>query len=137
MPPSGQLEDDLVAGIAAWIEAGAAWPKGLVLQQTPKITEDDRDWWCYQPLADPLVPVVDDGGWCRNEIDRFVFDRLHREDLRPAEEAAPAPLGRRVHFALTGLPPDAQTAALLQEDGSDSWYEELVDRLLEDPAYGE
>lgn len=135
MPPSGQLEDSLVGGVAAWVAAGADWPSGLELKKASKIDESDREWWCYQPVADPAVPEVDDNGWCRNEIDHFVFQRLRQEDVSPAAEAEPQKLARRVHFALTGLPPSDETASLLQSD--DGWYESLVDQLLESSSYGE
>lgn len=135
MPPSGQLEESVVNGVAAWVAAGANWPNGLVLKNIKKIDEKDRDWWCYQPVADVAVPDVDDNGWCRNEIDHFIFQRLSKENLNPASEAEPQKLARRVHFALTGLPPDDKTAAVFQ--GEDGWYESLVDELLESPAYGE
>ncbi|MEO9594894.1 c-type cytochrome domain-containing protein, partial [Rhodopirellula bahusiensis] len=75
MPPAGQLKDPVVEGFANWISAGAPWPEGLILEPTPVITEDDREWWCYQPIADPVVPDIDHNGWCRNEIDRFVVHR--------------------------------------------------------------
>jgi len=135
MPPSGQLEDSLVDGVAAWVAAGADWPNGLQLKKISKIDAKDRDWWCYQPVADPAVPVVDDNGWCRNEIDHFVFQRLSQENVSPASEAEPQKLARRVHFALTGLPPNDETALLLKS--KEGWYESLVDQLLENTSYGE
>ncbi|QEG02739.1 Planctomycete cytochrome C [Stieleria maiorica] len=135
MPPSGQLEDSVTAGIEQWIQADSPWPTGLVLKPMAKITDQDRDWWCYQPIADPDVPEVDDEGWCRNEIDHFVFRRLDQEGLRPASEPDARTLLRRVHFAVTGLPPHDQAAQSITND--DNWYETLVDQLLDDPAYGE
>ena len=135
MPPGGQLEAKVADGIAAWIKAGSRWPRGLVLKPTPKITAKDREWWCYQPIGNPAVPAVDDDGWCRNEIDRFVFRRHQDSGLKPAPEAESRRLARRVHFALTGLPPDERTASSLA--GGSDWYESLVDRLLQDTAYGE
>lgn len=114
MPPTGRLEEPVADGIAAWIKAGSRWPRGLVLKPTPKITEMDRAWWCYQPIADPAVPDVDENGWCRNEIDRFIFDRLKREGLAPSEEADASKLARRVHFAVTGLPPTQEVADSIQ-----------------------
>jgi len=130
MPPSGRLDAEVADGIAAWIEAGSGWPQGLVLAPAPKITDEDRDWWCYQPPGDPAVPEVDDDGWCRNPIDHFVFERLQREGLRPAPAAEPSRLVRRVSFAVTGLPP----AASVQPPDT---FEDLVDQLLDDSAYGE
>jgi len=135
MPPSGQLEDSLVDGVAAWVAAGAAWPNGLQLKNISKIDEKDRDWWCYQPVADSAVPEVEDNGWCRNEIDHFVFQRLSQANVSPASEAEPQKLARRVHFALTGLPPNDETALLLKS--KEGWYESLVDQLLEGSSYGE
>lgn len=135
MPPSGQLDDSRVSGVAAWVAAGADWPAGLELVKVSGIDESDREWWCYQEIADPAVPEVDDEGWCRNGIDHFVFRRLSENDIRPAAEAEPKKLARRVHFALTGLPPNDETDSLLES--GEEWYELLVDQLLESPSYGE
>jgi len=135
MPPSGQLKEGVVDGIAKWIESGAKWPQGVVLKPTPKITESDRDWWCYQPISHPSVPEVDDNGWCRNEIDRFLFARLKREGVTPTPEVDPHKLARRVHFSVSGLPPDESTRQLIESDPN--WYETLVDELLKSSAYGE
>jgi hypothetical protein len=135
MPPSGQLEEKVADGIQSWITAGSPWPKGLVLTPPPKITEKDREWWSYQPVADPAVPKLENNGWCRNDIDHFILDRLRREGISPSPEADPAKLARRVHYAVTGLPPDEQLQSAIT--AGDGWYEALVDRLLESPAYGE
>ncbi|KLU02364.1 putative transmembrane protein [Rhodopirellula islandica] len=135
MPPSGPLEDSMVEGIAAWVAAGADWPNGLQLKKISKIDEHDRDWWCFQPVGDPSVPEVDDKGWCRNEIDHFVFQRLAEDNVHPASEAERTKLARRVHFSLTGLPPDDETAWLLESE--EGWYETLVEQLLDGSAYGE
>jgi len=148
MPPSGQLEDSMIGGVAAWVAAGADWPNGLELKNVAEIDENDRDWWCYQPVVTPAVPDVNDNGWCRNEIDHFVFQRLSQDDVSPATEAEPQKLARRVHFSVTGLPP-RQTVVDLMKDphatGSFTrsttqeidWYESLVDQLLQNSAYGE
>lgn len=135
MPPTGPLEEEYVDGIVDWIKAGSPWPRGLELKATPKITDEDRDWWCYQPIAAPTVPKVEDNGWCRNEIDRFVLARLDREGISPTHAADPRKLARRVHFAVTGLPPDESTRRLIESEPD--WYETLVDDLLTSSAYGE
>ncbi|MCA9138566.1 MAG: DUF1549 domain-containing protein, partial [Planctomycetales bacterium] len=135
MPPSGQLPDTVADGIADWIAAGSAWPQGVVLTPAPKITGEDRDWWCYKPVKEPAIPAVKDNGWCRNVIDRFIFDRLDRDGIRPSPQASSSILARRVHYAVTGLPPEADTSTTGRAGGD--WYEDLVDRLLQDPAYGE
>ncbi|MEW4490676.1 DUF1553 domain-containing protein [Thalassoglobus sp. JC818] len=135
MPPSGQLDESLIEGVQAWIASGADWPEGLALKATEKITSDDRNWWCYQPIDDPAVPEVDDQGWCRNEIDHFIFDRLQTEGLEPSDSGSAKKLARRLHFAITGLPPDSEVATAIEEQSD--WYESLVDQLLDSKAYGE
>lgn len=134
MPPDGPLEERLVRGIRTWIDAGAQWPNGMKLQPVSKSTAADRNWWCYQPIEDPPVPDVVDNGWCRNEVDQFIFDRMSANDVEPSNEAAPSVLARRVHFAVTGLPPDQ--SAVRYVDGDDD-YEMLVNQLLDSPTYGE
>ena len=135
MPPEKQMDQKTIDGLVKWVKAGAPWPAGVVLRPLSNITDEDRQWWCIQPIADPEVPKVDDKGWCRNEIDHFIYARLAKEGVKPAREAAPAKLARRVHFALTGLPPDAAVMAEAQQN--EQFYNALVDRLLESPAYGE
>ncbi|MEQ9410196.1 MAG: DUF1553 domain-containing protein [Fuerstiella sp.] len=151
MPPGGQLKVQVADGVADWIKAGAPWPQELILKPTKVISEQDRDWWCYQPVSNPAVPEAD-SSWCRNEIDHFILHRLKAAGLSPATEADFRKLARRVHFAVTGLPPTQATAELVDsfvaaaespENPKTSviqqadWYEGLVDQLLQDSAYGE
>lgn len=139
MPPDTQLESDAIQGLVKWIDAGAPWPQEVVLKARPKISDEDRQWWCYQPIADPQPPVSERvsgaDSWCRNEIDQFILARLNDDGLVPAQQADAVTLARRVHFAITGLPPDAATIA--QAMSADFDYEAMVDRLLESHPYGE
>ncbi|MGB7347888.1 MAG: DUF1553 domain-containing protein, partial [Pirellulaceae bacterium] len=135
MPPEEPIDDKLIAGLVSWVEAGATWPEEVVLTPTPTITDEDRQWWCYQPIAKVEPPTIDDHAWTRNEIDRFVYRRLAENEIQPADEATALTLARRVHFAVTGLPPDEATVQSAMSETFD--YEALVDQLLESPAYGE
>src|SRR5207244_4636657 len=54
--------------------------------------------------------------------------------LRPSPEADPRTLIRRVTFDLTGLPP---TSEEIEDFVRHPAYEQLVDRLLASPHYGE
>ncbi|MCA9145593.1 MAG: DUF1549 domain-containing protein, partial [Planctomycetales bacterium] len=72
-----------------------------------------------------------------NAIDYFVRDRLSREGLTPSREATRTTLIRRLSLDLTGLPPTLAEVAAFVADESDVAYEQLVDRLLESPRYGE
>ncbi len=135
MPPDQRLDQQIVAGLTKWIAAGAPWPDGTVLRPTPKIAEEDRQWWCYQPITDPQPPSDVDSLWCRGDIDRFIDARLSDNGIDPAKEADPLTLVRRVHFAITGLPPDE--SVIDEALASDFDYDALVDRLLESKSYGE
>ncbi|EMI19378.1 protein containing DUF1549, partial [Rhodopirellula maiorica SM1] len=135
MPPEEPLENELISGLVKWIADGAAWPAGVVLHPPPKITDEDRAWWCYQPITDPKPPTTQDEPWCRDDLDRFILSRLENANIGPAFEADPQSLVRRVHFAITGLPPDA--AAIRAASSPDFDYEAMVDKLLQSEAYGE
>ncbi len=82
-------------------------------------------------------PSVHDSGWARNPIDRFVLARLETEKLKPSPEADRATLIRRLSLDLTGLPPTPDEVDAFAANTSPRAYEELVDRLLASPHYGE
>ncbi len=141
MPPTGKLDDAVIAGIEQWVAAGAPWPEGTVLAPANPITAEDRAWWCYQPLTSPPVPEppAEMADWCRNEIDHFVAAKLAEQGIAPAPAAFPGAFLRRVHYAVTGLPPSERL--LLETDGGTQQdpaaVEQLVTELLASPAYGE
>lgn len=137
MPPSEKLPDDQIAAMEAWVKMGAPWPAGEAVDPASKITEEDRAHWAFQPVAAPPIPEVKDEDWCRNAIDRFVLRRLEQEGISPSDEADSVALVRRVYFNLIGLPPTPDEVDAYLADESPDKYERLVDRLLDDPRYGE
>lgn len=143
MPPDEKLPEGQIALLTEWVKMGAPWPKGDAagkIAPKSKITDDDRDWWAYQPVRRPAVPEVNDNGWSRNEIDRFVFRRLAEAGIQPAPEADPRTLIRRAYFDLIGLPPSAEEIAQFEKESTrnpQSAFRNLIDRLLESPRYGE
>ena len=124
MPPTGAgrrltiREIDLVK---RWIEQGA------------KVS---RHWSYVKPVRPPL-PAVNNQSWIKNGIDRFILARLDREGLKPSPEADRNSLIRRVSLDLTGLPPTVAEVDEFVRDPHPNAYENLVDRLLAKPAYGE
>ncbi len=140
MPPKGKkLSTDKIADLEKWVQMGAPWPgaePGKV-KVRGKITDEDRAWWAFQPVRDRKVPVADDSGWWRNPIDRFVLDKLRFEGIEPSQEADRRTLIRRLYFDLWGLPPSPEEINAFSSDGSPRAYETLVDRLLDNPHYGE
>lgn len=145
MPPDGKLSAEEIATLTQWVAAGAYWPdepKSTGTGTARKggghgISDEDKKWWAFQPLAEVAAPQIENDAWSRNEIDRFILSRLKREDISPAPEASRATLIRRLYFDLTGLPPSPEDVEAFVKDESPKAYEQLVDRLLASPRYGE
>ena len=98
----------------------------------------NAEWWSRMPLLQPKVPKAEK--WGRNPVDRFILQKLRAHDLSPGSVASPSVLIRRLTYDLTGLPPSpSELSAFEKEYASDPEraYEELVDRLLSSPRYGE
>lgn len=135
-PPLSSEEKQL---LTKWVEQGAGWSTREI---EPYHQSNERragyDWWSLQPLRKPAVPLVTSSKHPRNEIDAFIDSKLEAEHLEPAEEADGKTLIRRLSFDLLGLPPAPEMVeSFLQNDEDPRDYEQLVDRLLESPHYGE
>jgi Protein of unknown function (DUF1553)/Protein of unknown function (DUF1549)/Concanavalin A-like lectin/glucanases superfamily len=148
MPPKKgdgkKLSDQQIALLTDWVKMGAPYPKETGQKMTTRakgtITDEDRQWWAFQPLAKVEPPAVEDDGWSANGIDRFIFQKLRASELKPAPHANPEQLARRIYFDLTGLPPTpGQTDAFVQSALRDprAASESLIDSLLASPRYGE
>lgn len=94
-------------------------------------------WWSFVPVARPAVPAVEQHGWPRHEVDRFLLARLETAGFAPAPDADPRIWIRRVTFGLTGLPPTPEEIASFLDDDAPGARERVVDRLLASPHYGE
>lgn len=124
MPPkkSGrELSAAEVALLKRWIEEGASY----------------AEHWSFVKPVRPAVPAVRNSRWPRNAIDDFVLSRLEQQGLAPAPEADRYTLIRRLSLDLRGLPPTPREVDAFVNDRSPDAYEQLVDRLLADPAFGE
>jgi hypothetical protein len=140
MPPDGPLSSRETTLLADWVKMGAPWresPGAASRKMGGTVTDEDRAYWAFQPLGNPPVPVVDDGGWSRNPIDLFVIEKLKAEHLDPAPDAGRRALVRRAFYDLTGLPPAPAEVDRLVKDTSPGAYEAMIDRLLASPRYGE
>jgi hypothetical protein len=124
MPPkdSGhELKPDEIEKLTRWVKEGASYA---------------RHWSFVKPRR-PELPDINRTDWIRNEIDHFVLARLEARGLTPNPEADRHALIRRLSFDLRGLPPQPEEVARFVNDNSTDAYEQLVDRFLADPAYGE
>ncbi len=144
MPPKNRLTDRQVADLAEWVRLGAPMPandapaSGPASKKEFQITAKDRAHWAFQPLRRPVVPKMKNHDAKEpNPIDLFVQARLRAKGLTPNSSATKRELMRRAYYDLTGLPPSpAEVEAFLADDSPRAW-ENLIDRLLESPRYGE
>jgi mono/diheme cytochrome c family protein len=139
MPPkSKKLEDKDIATIEQWIAQGAKTARPEP-EQVPKywITEEERQFWSFQPIRRLDPPRVKSQASVRNPIDAFILAKLEEKGLEFNPEADRRTLLRRVTLDLTGLPPTPEESALFLADDAPDAYERLVDRLLASPHYGE
>ena len=132
MPPTGPLQNHEVEALTEWIRTGAAWGA----------TDTEGRWadashWSFQVVNRPNPPAVDNEGWVRNPIDRFVLARLEAKQIPSSPEASRRTLIRRVSLDLIGLPPSPEEIADFLADNEPGAYERLIDRLLDSPHYGE
>jgi hypothetical protein len=132
MPPGKRLPAEQAAALRAWVDAGVPWP-----EHRQAARKRGHDHWAFQPPKRPPLPAVNNGGWPRNPIDRFILATLERERVEPSPEADRYTLLRRVSLDLTGLPPAPKEIRDFLADTSPDAYEKIVDRLLASPHHGE
>ncbi len=147
MPPDKKLSKKEIADLTEWVRLGLPWPgTSTAAGSNPRpqagpfkgrqITDQDRQYWAFQLVKKPAIPVVADDRPA-NAIDAFVVCKLRDKGLSFSPAASRQELIRRVYFDLIGLPPAPQDVdAFLRDNRSDA-YERLIDRLLAMPQYGE
>ena len=123
------LPDEQIALIARWIDEGAKAP-------ADEAPQSDKHWAFVAPKR-VSPPEVKQTNWPRNPIDRFILTRLEKENLKPSAEADRVTLIRRASLDLTGLPPSIAEVDAFVNDRRPDAYEQLIERLLASPHYGE
>jgi mono/diheme cytochrome c family protein len=141
MPPTGKLRPEQIETLSRWVKAGlpmkavaaaaTAQPKGGL------ITPEARQYWAYQPVKRPIIPSVKSSQWVANPIDAFVLSKLEAKGLTPSPPADRVALVRRAYYDLIGLPPTPGEVDAFVNDRSPNAYEQLINRLLASPHYGE
>ena len=107
--------------IEKWIEQGAKW----------------ETHWAYIPPVKNDPPQGNFDTHSTSIIDRFVINQMVKKGLKPSPKAPKEILLRRLYFDLTGLPPSISEIDNCLHDFSEDAYEDVVDRLLLSPSYGE
>ncbi len=125
------VDGRLVWRLNKWVGAGAPMPTG-------EAGGSEGKFWGYRPLRRPAVPETK-GEWARTPVDRFVAKKRAEKGLSPVRDADRRTLIRRAYFDLLGLPPTprAVKAFVDDPDPTPQAFEELVDRLLASPRFGE
>jgi hypothetical protein len=136
MPPQAPLNQEERGILAAWIAAGAAWPKQPL--NPFDYTSTDRagyDWWSLQPLQ--TVELHYEPGVAPHPIDLYIDTKLSAVGLQRGSPATRSTLVRRLYFDLHGIPPtSAQREKFLTDHRPDS-VARLIDELLSAPEYGQ
>ena len=144
MPPDAATDPESavpaadLAVLRRWVRTNAASSEQVEpLPPRAQITEQDREFWAFQPPRQAAVPAAKAAERVRTPIDAFLLARLEAEGLTFSPDAEKRPLIRRATFDLIGLPPDpARVEAFVADERPDA-YERLVDELLASPHYGE
>lgn len=134
MPPEHegeQFKSEQIAILRNWIASGVPLPEKEERETDPK------DHWAFRAITRPDVPTVQNMPWVRNPVDAFVAQRHELFGLTPQREAPKSLLLRRIYFDLIGLPPSPEEIAAFETDQSADSYEKVVEKLLDDPRYGE
>lgn len=87
--------------------------------------------WSYEPIVKPDVPEG------VHAVDHLVERRLAEIGLQPSPAADRRTLIRRLYWDLVGLPPTPEEVQAFLADPSPDAYEQLVERLLASPHFGE
>jgi hypothetical protein len=128
------LPETQIAMLRTWIDQGAVWPDD---GSTTTSRVQDAGHWAYRAPVRPPVPRVSRTDWARTPIDAFILARLEKEGLQPSPEASRTALLRRVSLDLIGLPPTLAEIDAFVADTRPDAYDQVVDRLLASPHYGE
>ncbi|WP_235990724.1 PSD1 and planctomycete cytochrome C domain-containing protein [Bremerella alba] len=167
MPPkeNDRLSEAQSEDLRHWIAAGAAWPSaerqaeirraewevetnedGQLVKTSGGTSEEwsnrryePNDLWAFKKLPakqDILAGVLP----LHEVIDHFVHQKHDEANLPVAPQALPRQLVIRANWDLLGLPPtpeaiDAFETAWSQDP--DRAWSDLIDRLLDNPRYGE
>ena len=140
MPPvDKKLSESEISLLERWIAEGAktARPEPEQIGAGPLFTDEERNFWSFQPIRRTELPMVRETTAIRTPVDQFVLAKLEDAGLSFSPDADRRTLIRRVCFDLLGLPPSVEEVDSFLKDDSLDAYERLLDRLLASPNYGE
>src|SRR4029078_2500782 len=130
MPPKKKLGDTEIALLMDWVRSGASDPRESSVPSKRGVKmEEGRNHWSFQPpkqreakASSPDAPNV-------SAIDRFIFEKLAVQGLRPSPRADARTLIRRASYDLLGLPPtfgETEAFVAASEENPDRAFSSLV-----------
>ena len=145
MPPSGKLADAVLEDFAQWVANGAVDPRvsaPALASASPQYKgmslDEGRKWWAFQPVAAHAAPKVPPAqGRPVNKIDNFILAKLAEKNLQLSPPAEKRTLVTRAYVGLLGFKPTFEEVQAFVNDRSPNAYENLIDRLMASPHYGE
>jgi Protein of unknown function (DUF1553)/Protein of unknown function (DUF1549)/Planctomycete cytochrome C len=153
MSPMPPLTSQEIEALKSWIDQGAKYSDTNPVAAAAKVyengykeivfTAEDRKWWAFQkPVRHSTPKLTKTRRGSRpanppNPIDAFVRSSLERKGLAHAPQADRYTLIRRAYLDLIGLLPTPEEVDGFVNDASPRAYENLIERLLSSPHYGE
>ncbi len=134
MPPTKKLSEREIADLETWVKMGAPDPRDGI---APRSKVERKSLWSLQPVARAIPPQLKEDAWSQQPIDGFILEKQQCIQLRPSPIADRRTLIRRASMDLIGLPPSAAEVSSFVQDSAADAYEQLIDRLLATPQYGE
>ena len=149
MPPLGRLasasvkpmQENEIQLVTKWIREGSLEEDVRIdvagTDSDPLVSDEERNFWSFQPPVAAPVPRVNGSRRIRNAVDAYVLDKLREHRLEFSAEADRITLLRRATFDLLGLPPTPDQIERFLQDEQPGAYARLIDRLLASSRYGE
>ncbi|MBM3761802.1 MAG: DUF1553 domain-containing protein [Acidobacteria bacterium] len=140
MPPNKPLTTSQLQILKDWIDQGAAWnapatisteeaTAALARLEDRPIKPQERTWWAFKK---PVKPANGP-----NSIDAFLAAKWQQKSLTPSPRADKRTLVRRAYLDIIGIPPTREEVHAFLTDNSPKAWENLIDKLLASPHYGE
>lgn len=123
MPPKGKgLNEDEVAKLAAWIDAGAPWEPGFTFKKKS-----------YEPPLKPRRPALPAAVNGRNHpLDRILDAHMAKQKTPTPAAIEDAAFARRIHLDVTGTLPPVELLNSFVASPNPEKRRKLTDMLLED-----
>ena len=109
------------AVLVKWIKQGAVY----------------KPHWAFVAPQKNNAPSVENTGWIRNEIDRFILHAQEEKGLHPATKADKETLIRRLSFDIRGIAPSIEEIDAYIRSSDPNATEKLIDGYLSSYHYGE